>query len=71
MRQKLGFVAVVVVLAVLGFALAGAVAHGAPSHQSGCHSQHTCPQLKRKVCKHVMTLKRARAAIRVFKNTQG
>lgn len=30
-------------LALLGFALAGAVAHGAPSHQSGCHSQHTCP----------------------------
>jgi hypothetical protein len=43
MRQKLGFVAVVVVLALLGFALAGAVAHGASSHQSGCHSQHTCP----------------------------
>jgi hypothetical protein len=28
-------------------------------------------QLKRKVCKHVMTLKKARAAIRLFKNTQG
>ena len=27
--------------------------------------------LKRKVCKHVMTLKRARATIRLFKNTQG
>ena len=28
-------------------------------------------QLKRKVCKHVMTLKKARARIRLFKNTQG
>ena len=28
-------------------------------------------QLKRKVCKHLMTLKKARAAIRLFKNTQG
>jgi hypothetical protein len=28
-------------------------------------------QLKRKVCKHVMTLKKARATIRLFKNTQG
>jgi hypothetical protein len=27
--------------------------------------------LKRKVCKHVMTLKKARATIRLFKNTQG
>jgi hypothetical protein len=43
MRMKVGFVAVAVVLALLGFALAGAVAHGASSHQSGCHSQHTCP----------------------------
>ena len=41
--MKVGFVALVVVLALLGFALAGAVAHSAPSHQSGCHSQHTCP----------------------------
>jgi len=40
---KVGFVAVAVVLALLGFALAGAVAHGASSHQSGCHTQHTCP----------------------------
>jgi hypothetical protein len=30
-------------LALLGFVLAVAVAHGAPSHQSGCHTQHTCP----------------------------
>jgi hypothetical protein len=43
MRVKVGFVAVAVVLALLGFALAGAVAHGASSHQSGCHSQHSCP----------------------------
>ena len=43
MRVKLGLVAVAVVLALLGFALAGAVARGASSHQSGCHSQHTCP----------------------------
>jgi hypothetical protein len=43
MRVKVGFVAVAVVLALLGFALAGAVARGASSHQSGCHSQHTCP----------------------------
>jgi hypothetical protein len=28
-------------------------------------------QLKRKVCKHVMTLKKARTTIRLFKNTQG
>jgi hypothetical protein len=28
-------------------------------------------QLKRKVCKHLMTLRKARAAIRLFKNTQG
>ena len=28
-------------------------------------------QLKRKVCKHVLTLKKARAAIRLFKYTQG
>jgi hypothetical protein len=39
-----GYLAVVaVVLALLGFAAAGTVAHGAASHQSGCHSQHTCP----------------------------
>jgi hypothetical protein len=31
---KVGFIAVAVVLALLGFALAGAVAHGAPSHRS-------------------------------------
>jgi hypothetical protein len=44
MRVKAGFVAVaVVVLALLGFALARAVANGASSHQSGCHSQHSCP----------------------------
>jgi len=43
MRVKVGFVAVAVVLALLGFALAGAVARGASSHQSGCHTQHTCP----------------------------
>jgi hypothetical protein len=43
MKVKAGFVAVAVALALLGFTLAGAVAHGAPSHQSGCHSQHTCP----------------------------
>jgi hypothetical protein len=28
-------------------------------------------QLKRKVCRHLMTLKKARAAIRLFKDTQG
>ena len=28
-------------------------------------------QLKRKVCKHLKTLKKARTAIRLFKNTQG
>src|SRR5207244_4934442 len=28
-------------------------------------------RLKRQVCKHLMTLKKARAAIRLFKNTQG
>jgi hypothetical protein len=43
MRRKVGLLVLTVVLALLGFALAGAVAHGASSHQSGCHSQHTCP----------------------------
>src|SRR6266516_7020803 len=43
MRMKVVFVAVAVVLALLGFAAAGAVARGASSHQSGCHSQHSCP----------------------------
>ena len=43
MRMKVGIVAVGVVLALLGFAIAGAVARGASSHQSGCHTQHTCP----------------------------
>jgi hypothetical protein len=43
MRGKFGSVGVAVVLGLLGFALAGALAHGAQSHQSGCHSQHTCP----------------------------
>jgi hypothetical protein len=33
MRVKLGFAAVAVVLALLGYAVAGAVAHGAPSHR--------------------------------------
>jgi hypothetical protein len=28
-------------------------------------------KLKRQVCKHLMTLEKARAAIRLFKNTQG
>jgi hypothetical protein len=41
--RKAGFVAVGVVLALLGFALAGAVARGASSHQSGCHTEQTCP----------------------------
>ena len=41
--MKVGFVAVAVVLALLGFALAGAVAHGASFDQSGCHTEHTCP----------------------------
>ena len=43
MGPKIGLIPVAVALALLGFALAGPVAHGAPSHQSGCHSQHTCP----------------------------
>jgi hypothetical protein len=43
MERKIGLIATAIVLALLGFALAGAVAHGAPSHQSGCHSQHSCP----------------------------
>ena len=34
MRRKFGSFGVAVVLALLGFALAGAVAHGAPSHRS-------------------------------------
>jgi len=42
--RKNGYLAVVAVaLAFLGFAAAGTVARGAPSHQSGCHTQHTCP----------------------------
>ena len=43
MRHRIGAIATTIALALLGFALAGAVAHGAYSHQSGCHSQHTCP----------------------------
>lgn len=43
MGHRIGAVATTIALALLGFALAGAVAHGASSHQSGCHSQHTCP----------------------------
>src|SRR5712691_6314202 len=43
MGKQAGFLAVAVALAVLGFALAGAVAHGASSHQPGCYSQHSCP----------------------------
>jgi hypothetical protein len=33
----------VAMLTLLGFTAAGTVARGASSHQSGCHSQHTCP----------------------------
>jgi hypothetical protein len=43
MGRKIGLIATTMALALLGFALAGAVAHGASSHQSGCHSQRTCP----------------------------
>lgn len=43
MRRKIAIVAVALALVLLGFALAGAVARGASSHQSGCHTQHTCP----------------------------
>jgi hypothetical protein len=43
MRKKAGLVAAGVALALLGFAFAGAVARGAPSHQSPCHTQHACP----------------------------
>src|SRR6266516_28739 len=43
MRKKAGFGAVAVPLALLAFAIAGALAHSASSPQSGCHSQHTCP----------------------------
>ena len=42
MRVKVGFVAVAVVLALLGFALAGAVAHGALSIIRLPYA-HTCP----------------------------
>jgi len=43
-RRNNGYLAVIaVVLALLGFAAAGTVAHGAAFHQSGCHTQHTCP----------------------------
>jgi hypothetical protein len=41
--MKAGFVVVAVVFALLGFALAGAVARGASSHESGCHTEQTCP----------------------------
>ncbi|MGZ4336928.1 MAG: hypothetical protein ACXVRA_06405 [Gaiellaceae bacterium] len=43
MGRRVVLIAFAAALALVGFALAGAVAHGAPSHQSGCHSQHTCP----------------------------
>ena len=43
MGKKPGLAAGGVALALLGFAFAGAVARGAPSHQSPCHTQHTCP----------------------------
>jgi hypothetical protein len=38
MGKRTGFPAVAAALAVLGFAVAGAVAHGASSHQPGCSS---------------------------------
>jgi hypothetical protein len=41
--RRAGFLAAGVTLALLGFAVAGTVAHGASSHQSGCHTEHTCP----------------------------
>jgi len=42
--KKNGSLAVgAVVLALLGFTAAGTVARGAGFHQSGCHTQHTCP----------------------------
>jgi hypothetical protein len=34
MGQKIGLMAVAFVLGLFGFALAGAVAHGAPSHRA-------------------------------------
>ena len=43
MRPTIASIAASLALALVGFALAVAVAHGASSHQSGCHSQHTCP----------------------------
>ena len=43
MRVKLGLSAAGVVLAALGFLLAGVIASGASAHQSACHTQHTCP----------------------------
>jgi hypothetical protein len=43
MRNKAALTAAGVALALLGFAFAGAVARGAPSHQSPCHTQHICP----------------------------
>jgi hypothetical protein len=42
-KERGWFIGAGIVLALLGFVLAGAVAHGASSHQSGCHTQHTCP----------------------------
>ncbi|MGB8004964.1 MAG: hypothetical protein WCF27_11985 [Gaiellaceae bacterium] len=41
--RKPGLVLTTSVLALAGFALAGAVAQGASSHRSGCHGAHTCP----------------------------
>src|SRR6476659_4185457 len=43
MRPTIASIAASLALALVGFALAVAVAHGASSHQSGCHTQHTCP----------------------------
>lgn len=43
MWKTTGLAAAGAAIALLGFAFAGAVARGAPSHQSPCHTQHTCP----------------------------
>jgi len=66
MRMKVGFVAVAVVLALLGFAVAGAVAHGAAFRHTDATTV-TEPTSSSTTTK----LAKARAAIRLFKNTQG
>jgi hypothetical protein len=41
--RRFGFILFLIAVGALGGTLAADVAGGASAHQSGCHSQHTCP----------------------------